>query len=468
MSKQCPPDKILNPKTKRCVLKTGKIGKELENKINKIKFITPIKKIKKEKIQEIKSKSPIKKVKEEKKIEVRFKSSSSLKSYDYITMSNKIHRFNNFNIINNYLNKLIKIKSKECIVPYGNELNQYLLTDNILLYRQIGSKSVFGVVFKCKNINLNYKDIPLFTIKIQLNTEDVKKEVAILNYLTKYAIKNNIPNLPIVYKSLICENIIRNNKYPLLLANAKKQTKKYSILLNEIASGDLRYFSSSKNNKIKITEEIWRNVYEQIFISLAILHSLGIRHNDTHNGNFLYHKIKPGGCFHYCINGTDFYIKNVGLLWTSWDFGLATKIYNFGQYIFDYIKIATNMRQYDETKYTNEYKNNHLYKEYKEWGYTIIPSLPESIEDLENKIFNHLGGLSNKDFSLNIIEKGFTEDKWLKYLLDNNILFSKVPIGTVLTSNKINFIQYTGSFLYNKNKDFVEINNLIFNKLVGK
>ena len=29
MKKECPPDKILNPETKRCVSKTGAIGKKL-------------------------------------------------------------------------------------------------------------------------------------------------------------------------------------------------------------------------------------------------------------------------------------------------------------------------------------------------------------------------------------------------------------------------------------------------------
>ena len=46
MSKQqaeCPSDKILNPKTKRCVSKTGKIGKELLKK-SKVKWWTDIEK----------------------------------------------------------------------------------------------------------------------------------------------------------------------------------------------------------------------------------------------------------------------------------------------------------------------------------------------------------------------------------------------------------------------------------------
>ncbi len=46
-------------------------------------------------------------------------------------------------------------------------------------------------------------------------------------------------------------------------------------------------------------------------------------HYDSHWGNFLYHKIKPGGYFHYNIFGNDYYIENYGFfmgnlgLWRS-------------------------------------------------------------------------------------------------------------------------------------------------------
>jgi hypothetical protein len=46
-------------------------------------------------------------------------------------------------------------------------------------------------------------------------------------------------------------------------------------------------------------------------------------HYDAHWGNFLYHKIKPGGYFHYNIFGNDYYIENYGFLWVIWDYGEA-------------------------------------------------------------------------------------------------------------------------------------------------
>ena len=63
-------------------------------------------------------------------------------------------------------------------------------------------------------------------------------------------------------------------------------------------------------------------------------------HNDAHAGNFLYHRVKPGGYFHYNIYGKDYYIENIGYLWVIWDFGLIqpfanTKIINnnkFGKF----------------------------------------------------------------------------------------------------------------------------------------
>ena len=501
MKKECPPDKILNPETKRCVLKIGAIGKKLlqkelknkshikpveahkkpspvkPNKTKKIKeqkkysSVKPVEAHKKKssvkikKIKEQKKKSPVKPIEEPKKKspvkpveEAKNKSKSSLKSFDYATSSSKIQRFINFNIITEYLNKLIKIKKDECIVPY-KEPNTYLLTKDILLYKQIGSKSAFGVVYKCKNINPNYTNIPFFTIKLQLKTTDVKKEILMLKFLTEYAIKNNFPNLPIIYKSLECGNIIRDDKYPLLLAKANNRNKTYSLIINEIASGDLRHFTTKE-----LTEEIWKNIYEQIYMSLAVLHSLGISHNDTHDGNFLYHKIKPGGCFHYNINGTDYYIKNLGYLWTSWDYGNVSKLYNIGYYIFDYMKINTMMRKYDITKETEEYRANNYYHDFSHWGY-VKTEIPKSILNLQQIIFDHTGGLTKKSPDVNIFDKKMTEDKWLKYLLDNNLLFSKVPVGPLLSSNKIDFIEYTGSFLYSKDAPF--LGSFIY-KYVGK
>jgi predicted unusual protein kinase regulating ubiquinone biosynthesis (AarF/ABC1/UbiB family) len=69
------------------------------------------------------------------------------------------------------------------------------------------------------------------------------------------------------------------------------------------------------------------NALTQIFISLLFFYQeTGYYHNDAHWGNFLYHKIKKGGYFHYKINGKSYYIENIGYLWVIWDFGLAKLI----------------------------------------------------------------------------------------------------------------------------------------------
>ena len=49
-------------------------------------------------------------------------------------------------------------------------------------------------------------------------------------------------------------------------------------------------------------------------------------HADTHFGNFLYHKITPGGKpFEYNIFNYNLSIENIGYLWVINDFGLAEK-----------------------------------------------------------------------------------------------------------------------------------------------
>jgi len=430
MLKNCPPDKILNVKTNRCVSRTGAIGKKILKE------------------QNVKTKS---------KSTSTNKTSSSLKSYAYLNSSNKIKRFIDYEIITKYLND-VKIKSKECITPYKIP-NKYLLTNNLILYRKIGSKSVYGVIYKCKNRNKIYSNIPVFTAKLQLRTTTVKKEVAILNYLSNYAIKFKVPHLPIIYKSIECNTIYHNDKkYPDILANASKNHKKYSLILNELAYGDLYEFLNYKYYNI-LTLELWQNLYEQIFISLAILHSLGINHNDSHGGNFLYHKIKPGGCFHYKINNIDYYIKNLGFLWTSWDYGIAGRLYNQTSYIYDYMCVNTILRKNDVNEITDKYRNHPYYKNFNNWGYLHKKAnVPPQVELLQYLIWDKLE--KTKAYpDVELRNKKITEDLWLKYFLDNKLLFSKTPCGNILSSVVIFFKPFTGNGVYDINEH--EINRLL-------
>ena len=342
----------------------------------------------------------------------------------------------NYKIIIDYLKK-IKLNNNECLTLYKSS-NKYLLSDNILLYKKIGSNSRFGVVFKSMNINTEYENIPKFVVKIQFLTKEYKTELLFFKLISDYAVKYNIPNLPVLYKSINCDKIIREPAYPEVIYKSNRKFKKYSMILYELASGDLKSYLTMYN----ITEQKWKNIYEQIFMSILILHSMNIIHNDTHYGNFLYTKIKPGGCFHYKINGDDYYIENIGYRWIIWDFGNArplSKLVN-GLFINDYMLINLFMRKRNLTmEKLPEFKNHNIYGNGRYAGYLdndVI--IPKSIEKLQEKLWKHLGELTNNYYISIIHNKKLTEYKWFKYLIENNMLYSRVPIGSIISSVKIN------------------------------
>jgi hypothetical protein len=115
-------------------------------------------------------------------------------------------------------------------------------------------------------------------------------------------------------------------------------------------------------------------------------------HNDCHSGNFLFHKIKPGGYFHYNIYGIDYYLENKGYLWVIWDFGFTENYKNNSNpinydfvYLLDaidyYRKYFTNTEfaiyyklLYNHIKYKYDINDfNYLYYIYKEiLDYLII------------------------------------------------------------------------------------------------
>ena len=105
---------------------------------------------------------------------------------------------------------------------------------------------------------------------------------------------------------------------PEIVRKAITKKKNLYIFINEIANGDFKSFIL-KHNK---DDNIILNAITQIILSLFFYYKTTKSfHNDAHWGNFLYHKIKPGGYFHYKIGNTNFYLENLGYLWVIWDFG---------------------------------------------------------------------------------------------------------------------------------------------------
>ena len=360
-------------------------------------------------------------------------SSSSFKTQDLL-----INKFEYYNKIIKYL-KDINFKSNNCISLTSHN-NKYLLTNNIKLYKQIGTKSVFGIVYKAKNINKSYKSIPKFVVKIQLQTKEFKNELSIFKLFSSYAFKNNIIHIPLYYYDCLCNNIIKEPAYPKLLTEAKKIYKNYSIILYERADGDLKSFIDSRN----YNENIWKNIYEQIYMSIFIIHNLGYLHNDAHSGNFIYRKIKKGGCFHYKINGEDYYIENIGYIWMIWDYGNTrdAKLQASYAMLEDYYRINTFLCHRNiELEATKAFNNNLivmvLHKEPTGHLDNKI-HIPSSIKYIQNKLFEKFIDINpDKYLTMKAQEKKINDKSFIKLLKDENLLFSKTPIGEIIYSTTI-------------------------------
>ena len=123
--------------------------------------------------------------------------------------------------------------------------------------------------------------------------------------------------------------------------------------INELVSGNFKNFL----NSAYINSDLLLNALQQILISILAFHHFtnGLFHNDCHYKNFLFHRIKPGGYFHYKIYGKDVYIKNLGYLWIIWDFGLARKESEYTKRrLEDYFRITSFFLKYNNNLYFND------------------------------------------------------------------------------------------------------------------
>ena len=177
--------------------------------------------------------------------------------------------------------------------------------------------------------------------------------------LTKEVIELKCPHFLISYGYLNCNNtaLKSNNSDDYSIVKDKhfdsnflpeiiNENKALYIQINELASGDfINILITTKNNLL--------NNIIQMFISIMFFQDrIKAYHADTHAGNFLYHKINPGGYFHYNIYGKDFYLENIGYLWMIWDFGLVKSFkdakipinYDYNKYIYTLDKIIDTIK----------------------------------------------------------------------------------------------------------------------------
>ena len=288
-----------------------------------------------------------------------------------------------------YIKELyMKIKDKYnlCIKDYKNkqvigntENDKYIILD-----RRIGSNSEYGQVF----LSHFYKKLGSFAIKVSsYSLEDFRHEIKILKILTDEVITFKCPHFPIMYGSINC--------------NFNKENKNEIMVLNELANGDMNNFYKLYSDN----DDFLLNAIIQIILSLLFFYQkTKLFHNDSHGGNFLYHKIKPGGYLHYRLYDKDYYLKNLGFLWICWDFGLSNSIHTINKknicsdirriisIIFNINDDVKNSRLYTDNikKIKNIKKRNILIKRKK---YISGMTYSKYIEDI---LFNIISDIDNK------------------------------------------------------------------------
>jgi hypothetical protein len=337
--KVCPDGKVLNPKTNRCIkikveaVKPAKAAKKVAVKkpISLHKHSSPVVKSKSSSTRNERVDAFAKKV-AAKKLQRFLMPFIKRVSYD-INDRIKVYKI--------YVKYFSKYKQEQClnVIKKGNNIEYSLANDNIKIVKKFGTESKNGSIYLSKGANGG--ELLRFASKIMPQTKDNKNEIKILKEVTKIVSSNTNPHFPLMYYNYSC-SVLDNNNLPEVVTN-----KRYFINVNELANGDLQDFMLKEYDNYKKVN----NALAQIYIAILSFHSIGYTHNDAHWGNFLYHKVKPGGYIKYVINGYDVYLENLGYLWVIWDYGQTTILDNLNIFITldDYMKViyAFNNKMHD-------------------------------------------------------------------------------------------------------------------------
>lgn len=282
-------------------------------------------------------------------------------------------------------------ESKSTCITFKKQFNvkkrkQALLVDldkNVLslLTKRLGTKDsldaeTWSACFPLVTATINKKDV-LFcgelnvALKIaptkfnEMTLEDrAWKEYYILLKTTEIVKRGGIPNLPVLYLQTTCDKMKYSdyqNKRLIDRMKREKIKKKALFIFNELADYDLEYWIK---HKLESNLGMIKPLAFQIFSALAAVNRyLHLVHFDLHIGNILVTELENNtGYLHYRIDGDDYYVPNVGYIFTLWDFSrsiildqestdLAIKKFlfhgkrNFGNSFYQYrSEIETNLQ----------------------------------------------------------------------------------------------------------------------------
>lgn len=224
------------------------------------------------------------------------------------------NRLVTYKYVQDFLNKRISKDSKYCL-----DDKSYNIGDFLHLKERIGTDSKFGVIYK--TISDDDPKIDIIT-KLMLANKANTNEVRV-NFFVTTLVEQCLSKHFLMTYHVFPECIpSQPNELPIII-----KKKKYMIVLNEPADGDLKMLLCQQ--EFLLDTELLFNVYVQCILSIATLHSYGIIHNDCHYGNFLFTDDKLQEAqekyYHYHIYGQDYYLKVCRYNMMIYDFGLVRK-----------------------------------------------------------------------------------------------------------------------------------------------
>jgi hypothetical protein len=337
---------------------------------------------------------------------------------------------------NHILNKIAGISNNECLnVRHQENSNavNYTIKDKISLVKRIGTSSKYGYIY-IANIKNEIGKRPIAAkLMIQNNRNILESELN--SKITELIINKKLSkHFILTYKVIKC-NILSNKKLPDIINN-----RKYIILLNELARGDLKHLCKQKD--FLNNDDMLYNVFVQIMLSILTFHNFGYVHRDCHWGNFLYHyNNNLTGYYHYNINGKNYYLKTGKYSMYIYDFGLCTTINRVDNYdIYD-----------DYRRIMGPFVNQNISKDSWLADINMPMNLPSNefsifIRDFKYKLRNiykdnRYISIQNTKF-LNLISEGIISEL-LK--LPNNIFTDTKPLNAKIINKKPYYIN-------NKNK----------------
>lgn len=238
-----------------------------------------------------------------------------------------------------YLN--INVSSMNNCLEFTGFVNgkaTFKIGNNIIAKNQIGTPSAYGIVYLSSFRDSDNKPFQ-YAIKIQLLIKQAILEIGTLETLREALLRNVTPHFPYMYSVLYCNDVREDfknipkddfKKFPNLIKNAYAKKTPIAMILNELANGDLKTFIAYNSSNVNLLKNACMQALIGIFTFNMVTNHY---HNDTHWGNFLYHKIISGGYIHYRIQGIDYYLENLGYLFVIWDYGNIRSFSDIGYFI---------------------------------------------------------------------------------------------------------------------------------------